>query len=727
MAILIPKYKGYQDANTKITFCKDIDDLAPYHITLTEPPKLDQMVNFGMDFKEQFFKPIVAPKELWELEKFIKSEKDKSLAYKHVEAKDHLANFIAETHDLLDTGQWQLIRGVPTYISGAYLEYLSFYHMDTGLPQFRSWDLEEDYWWEFEIVPNPVCYGGIMMMRRRVGKSFKLGAKMIRKARMNANRYAAMQSKTEDDAERFMKKCITLPFKKYPFYLRPNSSTDLSSKGKRREFDIGDHLGNPALDSHIEYGSSNALAFDGQKEHMYGNDECGKNTEENIGTTLDVIKPCLMEDERIVGKALFTTTVEEMEKRGGANFRQVFLDSDRIIYHDKSKQRITEEGKTVSGLYPYFTPSYANYIADQYGQAIIDEPKEYQYEYMKKRHEANRLKFADKEARKGGRQLIDELINNQKTDAKKQDIIRKFPRSIKEAFRSSAVGCLYDVTKINNRLDYFIRGNDHLVTYGKFGWVDDVKFGTVEFIPTSKAEARVEISLLAQQYANKSVESYGGRAPANTHLFTAGADCFKYDNVKDVARSSKGAGFVYAGFNPAIDNLMDDPSTWKTDDFVCQYFFRYENMPTDEFAEDMLMMCIYYGCAMAPENNLRVVQDYFVKKGFTNYLMFPEKLVIKKGDVRIEATPHAGFYTGGDESKVPMINAMQKYVSRCAQRCKFPKLLEQLRDMDYEDFRPWDLFIAATGAYRHYYQVLERNEKKEDAKIDLGDFFTRYK
>ena len=726
--MLIPKYKGYEDANTKITLCKDIEDLHPYEIKLPDAPKLDEMVNFGLDFKEQFFKPLTPPKELWELERLIKNEKDKSTAYIALEKKPELANIVAQTHDLLQTGQWQLIRGVPTFIDGAYLEYLSFYHMDTGLPQFRSWDLDESWWWEFEIVANPVCFGGIQMMRRRVGKSFKAGAKMIRKARMNANVNSYIQSKTEEDAERFFKKCVTLPFKKYPFYLRPNSTTDLSAKSRRREFDIGDHEGNPALDSNIEYGSSNAMYFDGQKAHVYVNDESGKNVEENVQTTLAVIKPCVMEDDRIIGKLLFTSTVEELEKRGGANFREIFLDSDRTPYADPSKRKINEDGKTVSGLYPYFTPSYANYICDQYGQAIIDEPTEYQYEYLKRRHEASRLRNAEKEARKGGRQLIDELINNQKTDSKRQDMIRKFPRNIKEAFRSSAVGCLYDVTKINERLDYFIRGNDHLVTHGILRWKDDKPDTEVEFVPTSKEEARFQISLLPQQYANKSTEEYSGKAPMFSHLFAAGADCFKDNKVIDVARSSKGAGHVYAGFNEAFDDPQGDSSKWLTKDFVCEYFYRYENMPYEEYCEDMLMMAVFYSCKMSPESNIRHVENYFIKRGYTNYLLFKKRNKEVKGAIVTVEAKIAGEYTGSDESKQPMVNAMRKYVNESAHRCKFPRLLEQLQQMGYDEFTKYDLFVSASKAYLYYYDDYDFKQKRDSQSgpIDLGDFYTRW-
>jgi hypothetical protein len=67
--VLIPKFKNYQDANTKIILCAGIEDIAPYKITLPHAPKLDEMVNFGLDYKDQYFKPIVAPKELWALEK----------------------------------------------------------------------------------------------------------------------------------------------------------------------------------------------------------------------------------------------------------------------------------------------------------------------------------------------------------------------------------------------------------------------------------------------------------------------------------------------------------------------------------------------------------------------------------------------------------------------------------------------------------------------------------
>lgn len=723
MAVSIPKYKGYKDPITKIILCKDIDDLEPYHIVLPDPPKLDDMVNFGMDFKDQFFQPIKTPREIWELERLIKNEKDKSEAYKVVEASEELSNFVSHTHDLLEQGQWQLIRGVPTYIPPNYLKYLSFNKIPDKLPSFRDWDLHKFYWWNICVMGDPVVFGGIEMTRRQVGKSYIGGFLCNEAACSTESGIVGLQSKTEKDAQGEFRRTIVGPRKYYPFFLRPNSSTELTTKGDTIEYDCRDHNGEFSLDSAVSYKSSGALAYDGTKLIHYYNAECGKNVEEDINDIVSVIRPLLREDNMVRGKCLFSSTVEELSRRGGQNFKYLWIDSDKQLHNDKEKRRIDENGKTVSGLIPYFTPATHNYLADQYGNAIVNEPLDYQYEYLLGIYKRAKLKNPEKEARKGASELIDELINGQKTEEKKQAEIRKYPRNIKEAFRSSAVGCFYDITKINNRLDEFMRGNDHLVQKGTLDWKNGIKFGEVEFTPhADKNNQRFEISLLPQKYANQYTEIFGGRSPSCKHLFAAGADTFKYDKVKDVSRSSMGSGFVYAGFNPEIDNPTEDPSKWRTNDFVCQYHFRYENMPTDEYCEDMLKMCIFYSCQMAPEHNLNLVQKYFVDNGFQNYLMFTDKIILKHGVAKTETSIHAGFYTG-EESKTPMINSMVKYVSESSIRCKFPRLLEQLRDMDY-DFQPWDLFVAAACAYRHYHQVFEKSQhKKEIPKVNMKDFY----
>ena len=155
MAILIPKYKGYQDFEPVVELCRGIEDIQSYTVKLPTPPCAEDIIGFGLDFKEQFFQPIVPPKELWALEKFVKSEKDKSIAFAALESKSDLANFVAKMHDSFAEGQWQYIRGVPTYIPGNYLKYCSFNRIPDKIAQFRGWDLQKFYWWNYCVVPNP--------------------------------------------------------------------------------------------------------------------------------------------------------------------------------------------------------------------------------------------------------------------------------------------------------------------------------------------------------------------------------------------------------------------------------------------------------------------------------------------------------------------------------------------------------------------------------------------
>ena len=722
-------YNEYQDYNPKIVLCEGIEDINPYHIILPDAPKAEQIINFGLPAKDQYFKPIVAPKELWALEGLVKSEKDKSEAFKALASKPLLADFVAKLHDTFEEGQWQYIRGVPIYVPGNYLKYCSFNRILNFLPEFRNWDIDKFYWWNECVVKSPVVYGGIEMTRRQVGKTY-VGTFLAHEAAVtHQSGNVGIQSKTEDDADQAFKRGFLQPRKYYPFYLRPNSSTDLNTKGSKVEYDYPDQNSRQALDSTISYKSSGAHAYDGNNLLFYLNDECGKNTEEDVSYLLSVIRPLLHKDEQIRGKCLFTSTVEEMTKRGGQNFKNLWVDSDMQIYQDKSKQKIDENGQTVSGLIPYFTPAQNNYLKDQYGYAIVNDPLDYQYEYLLEKYKKTWSKNPEKQAKKGGLQLINERIERQKTDSKQQEEIRKFPRNIKEAFRSSAIGCLFDAGKINARLDYFFqnRGNDHLVSHGKLQWKDGIRFGDVEFVQTSKEEARMQVSLFPQQFENKSTQGYGGRTPANTHWFTVGADCFQNSIVLDYGKASKGSAHVYAGFNETFDNPLEDSSKWVTDDFVLEYFYRHEGMLHEEYAEDILMICIWYGAKCAPESNLRVIQDHFHKWGMSNYLMFGERLKLKDGILQTETSAIAGLYTGGEESKSPMVNAISQYVRDKCHRCKFPRTLEQFKELEYDNFTEYDLFISAAKAYQYHNIVADRQKAPEAPTIDYFDLLPTYR
>ena len=725
--MLKTKFSGYQDAETKIMLCKDIELIYPYEITLPDPPPAEQIINFGLPIEEQYFKRIEQPKGLIDLCKL----DDVSVAKARLKANDDLAYFVDSVWDLWETGQWQYIRGVPTYITGDYLMYLSFNKINIGLPDYRSWDRDKFYWWEFAVKNNPYCFGGIEMTRRRVGKSFIAGFLANSSTIRNKNRNAGLQSKDDQSAGIFFKTTVRNPLKTFPFYLRPQTSTSFNTKGNKIEFDLPDVFYSASeLESWIEYGTSESKYFDGRKLHFYGNDECGKNINADVYKTLKTIRPCLTEDEVIIGKALFTSTVEEMEKNGGANFKRIWDDSDRNPNLPPALLKIDKNGRTKSGLYQWFTPATHNYICDQYGDAIVDDPKDYQIEHRIKYLKSESLNIED--AYKGGKQLIDEKINAQEQGQSRQSEIRQYPRGIREAFRSSNTECHFNIEILNKRLDDFIYGDNPHIAYYNLEWKDGIEGGMVdgkwvdsEVIAKAATETtgKFKIAWLPlADYRNRFEMKYGERCPKFSYLGCAGSDTFKFDRVVDDSRKSMGTGYVYWGFDPNIDAGVMNDANWTTADYVCEYINRPPTV--EQYCEDMLKMCIFYSVEMYPEYNVDHVTKWFIKRGYAGYLKFGTKTKKKNGVIVEEENIQAGAHTT-ERMKPTIFKAMTRYVESTAFRCRFPRLLEDLRDVDYHDLTPYDSFMGAAYAIMGYHEGIDK-KPTSDEKVDIGNFLRSY-
>src|SRR5690606_23855967 len=128
-----------------------------------------------------------------------------------------------------------------------------------------------------------------------------------------------------------------------------------------------------------------------------------------------VVRPCL-EDESgaIIGKAIYTSTVEDMEG---------YLDLYEKLWKESDFTKKNKNGRTISGLYRFFTPSQMIMHVDKYGEPDIERALT---------------------------QIENELA--ELTDPR--DIaayIRKNPRNWKEAFRTGGDNCLYDPLKLDDR------------------------------------------------------------------------------------------------------------------------------------------------------------------------------------------------------------------------------------------------------------------------------------
>lgn len=724
---------------TRYTLCKDIEDLYPYELVLPDPPNEKEIINYGLPKDQQTFKRVIVPKEIIQLNKLPREE-----AIQIVESNPEMMDFIHKMWYKFTYGEWQYINGIALHISPTYWFYLNFWKMDIGYPQFRydlthfTTDLWEFAWWDYIVQPSQVCYGEIQGSRRRAGKTYKALCKAYKRIIERKNAGASIQSKTETDAITAFVDKMVMPWTSLPFFFKPafsNSSypkseglqfTPKSKKNKEEAVDPDNYLF-----SRIIPLPSTEKAADGYKWHVHVSDEDGKTESINVWDRHMIVKPCLTQDGDIIGKEICTTTVEDMEKGGGALFWYKWRMSDRNPDKKRSEDiTVNEDGETVSGLWQWFCPARCNEVNDKFGCAIIDDPTPEQKAWL-------RDVKKDRQWEKGGRQRVAERVNKYKSQLDRQREMRKYPEHVRDMFLSAGGYCHFDLGIINERLKYFAMGYpSEMATdmnFGNFHWKDGVFGGEVVFLPTEQSDAKFWISYMPRlEHQNKwKIDDWTGKkVPLNWHKFCAGADAFKFDTEDVINKSemSKGSMHVYAEYDILIDGPDISPDRYVTDDICLEYLWRDDTMTVDDLCEDYLKACIFYGCKLFPEKNNPEVVSYFKRHGFEHYLQFDMQFKSSDGSVFLQEKGGAGANTD-NKSIQSMFKVVQRYVKEKGMRCKFYRTLDQLKSVSPDNMNPYDLFVSLATCLRVVQEFnpirLKEEERTEEIKDMLGYFSPR--
>lgn len=721
------KYKKYEK---KLTLCHGIADLHPYDVVLPDAPPIEQFINYGLEPSAQVFQRIKIPDEIIDLDKKVKyGSLKRQEAIKHIEASEELTAFIETTWLKRLTGDWQLINGVPTNIPPTYWHYLNFWYMDIGLPQFRSdhyhhcGDLQIHYAWDYLMIPSPYCYGINYLTQRRAGKTFILGNMIYEPISRAYEWHGGLQSKTSEDAEKAFTKAIVKTWRREPFFFQPifSNSTfpkkeglQFSPRGKKGKNDAIESMDEQELMSSVTYAASSEMAYDGQKLHRYGSDESGKMVEADVYERWNIVKPCLWENDgtgnKVKGKAIFTTTVEEMEKKGGKYYKALFMDSDRNPEKAKPEDvTVDENGETRSGLWNWFTPSYCNELFDQYGISIVDTPTKEQQAYLKSR--------GDKNYSMGGLERVTKEIDKQPDQHKRQDIIRKKPRNIREAFQSATNFSHFNLDILNKVLHKYTMGyprhERQSMYFGKFEWVNGVFGGDVEFVETDYANARFHASYFpAETERNMKVPVGNGKfKPAHSAKYRSGADPFKYDtpDVKYKKDMSTAGQHIYAFYDELVDGGKPRDQ-WQTNNIVYEYYYRAQSV--DEMCEDYLKACVFYSCKLYPERNNDDVIKYFKDKKFEHYIQLGLRLTTSEGGIYYKQEITGGNVTG-DKTIEKLFRHVQNFVNEDALYCKFFRTIQDVKDVERDNLNPFDLFVSLGYTLMSAYEADIANKQVE--------------
>jgi hypothetical protein len=253
-------------------------------------------------------------------------------------------------------------------------------------------------------------------------------------------------------------------------------------------------------------------------------------------------------------------------------------------------------------------------------------------------------------------------------------------------------------------------------------WKDSIRDTEVIFVPSKTG--RWMLSYLIPQAESNKWEMKGGlKVPLNAMKGIAGCDPYGFTILSSTNnKPSNGAGYIWWHHDPSVDTEEKEEKDYVTDDFICEYLNRPRSR--DDFNEDMIMMCVYFGVKIFIETNKDHTLNYFYDRGYDGYLVFPRKA--KKDGKRmivVEAERAGAYSAANTKYKDGIFAHFEWYVENRLHRCKFPRLIESLRDIEYENTQPYD---AAMGAGYCLYAAKMINKRITPKKQSYSSFTQTY-
>ena len=608
--------------------------IAGITFVLPKKPPENQVANYGLPKKEQRFYPPDQNMVEQINHKYQNGE----------EFTDYEIKFIETEWERRTNGYFFMNYGHLEYLSGLNYFYCSAWKIPVDatkeekkrgvtkkrmeFPKFTDSDRDRFYWWEYGVERNPKCVGGVEVTRRRGGKTHRGNCTNYEMASRTPDVKTGIQSKTGMDGKSVFKKLVD-SWKKLPEYYKPvdvgesDPGTALRFKEPAKKDTKSQYKNySKVLNSEIYWQNAKEMAFDGWDIAFYFGDEVGKTKkkEADVSVRWEVVRETMSDGASFTGKALLTTTVEDMEKDGGANLK--------IIWDKSDPNQKNEIDQTESGLIRYFNPAYYGFRGDEGDKAFIDD-----YGYSNLR---------------AAKEYLERRRNGVK-GASLTSLMRKYPFTVEEAFRSDNKHQILPDYKIYEQKDYNAGLHEQTTITGNFIWHQGIENSQVEWYPTEEGRWKV-YRLPAPELRNKRFhDKRRGWFPGNTELYCSGCDPFDHSLTTD-NRKSNGASHILEKFN------LSDP--FGSNCFVVEYIYRQPDV--HYFYEDMLKQSIFYGTALLVENNKPGLINYFKNKGYGNYLM--DRPLFTHTKFSKNNQKEKGIPLSGGEVRQSLIEHLESYI-----------------------------------------------------------------
>lgn len=721
----------YQDSDHYCKVHEGDPDLWEIWIPLPEPPDWDLIDGWGLNPEDQVFSRQVIPRQLLELEDNSSTLDDiwdelRASPGRYRESIKFIQKQIWHEYN----GYWFFCNGKPTYLPGHMYVYLNYWKGDEGYLQYRDRDRKWFLFEEYMEVSNKFL-GMNAPKPRRCGDTTKASSVNYLRTIKKRNVNSGMQSATLEHAKEVFVNHIVAPWTELPFWLKPlyDGTSDPKEKlyfvppakhsrtsrvtGRKGSILVRDR----GLGSKILVRSSAEKAFDTFKMWSYHGDEVGKTTEADIYKRFYIIRPSLTTGSKINGNVIHTSTVEEQTKAGGENFLRLCKDSNF------EQQYTNPSGRTTSWLANLFLPAdegLAEFVG-KYGESIKDTPTADQVEYMRTAYPTKSnddlLIGATEYLLRERRSL--ELTKNY---IGLNDEKRKFPLFYRECWirADSDNGMpLHVIEPRVNDLSLLLASQGNIIRKGRFIRVSQRDPDSdVKWVDDRNGPFEVSFLFPDESMANKRIKSIKGWTPSRTDFGIAGADDFSAKKTEG-NRTSDGGGAVFM-YKTTEDSSEKDIATWEGHRFICLY--KHRPWTTEEWGEDMIMMCQYYGVLFFPENNLYVSAKHFEDRGYGGYLKYEVDAKTKK------FKKNCGWTNTG-ENPQRLWRKLRDYFTLHSGREMHLSLLKDAMDIPgIEKLTDYDRFVAAGSCLMGAEDFsMENIHKARERTIDIRKFYTNNK
>lgn len=356
-------------------------------------------------------------------------------------------------------GFFIFINGVIKWLPPKYYFYLQYYILEDGFaPEFREADRKYFlflYHWE----KVDWALGMVRTKKRRAGASSQACSNLLYEAIFYKNSNCGLISKTKEDSKDTFTEMVTAAYRQLPVFLKPkqinkeDTVSELLFAYKSQNVKEGTTETIKSDDgnrSKINFRAPVLNAYDRSRQSRILVDEGAKFPKETpTSQLLAIISKTLVKGVKKVGWVDMPSTVNEMTKLGGAEFKKIWNCADQF------KRR-----PTINRLVRLFQPAYEAYegFIDEFGESVIDTPTDEQYNYLvgkwvKIDESGETISELSSEDIKMGAKWYVQVKRRQGLDGiSLEEEIRMNPCTEDEAFLSAVSDCAFNSLNINKRI-----------------------------------------------------------------------------------------------------------------------------------------------------------------------------------------------------------------------------------------------------------------------------------